>query len=297
MFTGLSAFPITPFKNEHIDHNAFVRIIENLVSANVESICAMGSTGLYPYLTREQLSELTALAVDKAIDIPVMVGVGALRTYDVLHNVEAVQKAGANAVLLAPVSYHPLNENEVFNLYSAVSREVSVPICVYENPRVTNFTFSDALYRRIAKLQNIGAIKIPGMPFATEQGAERLATLRGMLPEHIAIGVSGDAFGAKGMAEGCDLWLSVIGGMFPKTVKHIIALTQSDESADAHAVSQSLNGVWELFTRNGGGLRVMAAAADILGFCEGNSLPSPFLPISQKDHQALYNLIRKLDLV
>ena len=88
MFTGLSAFPITPFKNEHIDHNAFVRIIENLVSANVESICAMGSTGLYPYLTRAQLSEMTALAVDKAADIPVMVGVGALRTIDVLHNVE-----------------------------------------------------------------------------------------------------------------------------------------------------------------------------------------------------------------
>lgn len=297
MFTGLSAFPITPFKNEHIDHNAFVRIIENLVSANVESICAMGSTGLYPYLTRAQLSEMTALAVDKASGIPVMVGVGALRTFDVLHNVEAVQKAGANAVLLAPVSYHPLNEDEVFGLYSAVSQAVSIPVCVYENPRVTNFTFSDVLYRRIAELPNIGAIKIPSMPFATEQGSERLATLRGILPEHIAIGVSGDAFGAKGMAEGCDLWLSVIGGMFPRTVKHIIALAQSNESTDANTVSESLNGVWELFARNGGGLRVMAAAADILGFCEGNGLPSPFLPISPKDRMELDNLIKKLNLV
>ena len=166
MFTGLSAFPITPFKQEAIDYKTFKGLVENLASANVDSICAIGSTGLYPYLTREEKYDVAKLAVDHANGIPVMAGVGALRTYDVLKNVEAVQQAGVNAVLLAPVSYQVLNEEEVYGLYEAVSHEVSVPICVYENPRVTNFTFSDDLYRRIGKLPNIGAIKIPGTPFA-----------------------------------------------------------------------------------------------------------------------------------
>ena len=166
MFTGLSAFPITPFKQEAIDYKTFKGLVENLASANVDSICAIGSTGLYPYLTREQKYDVAKLAVDHANGIPVMAGVGALRTYDVLKNVEAVQQAGVNAVLLAPVSYQVLNEEEVYGLYEAVSHEVSVPICVYENPRVTNFTFSEDLYRRIGKLPNIGAIKIPGTPFA-----------------------------------------------------------------------------------------------------------------------------------
>ncbi|MED5489615.1 MAG: dihydrodipicolinate synthase family protein, partial [Pseudomonadota bacterium] len=162
MFTGLSAFPITPFKQEAIDYKAFKGLVDNLASANVDSICAIGSTGLYPYLTRGEKYDVAKLAVDHANGIPVMAGVGALRTYDVLKNVEAVQQAGVNAVLLAPVSYQVLNEEEVYGLYEAVSHEVSVPICVYENPRVTNFTFSDDLYRRIGKLPNIGAIKIPG---------------------------------------------------------------------------------------------------------------------------------------
>jgi Dihydrodipicolinate synthase/N-acetylneuraminate lyase len=52
VFTGLSAFPITPFKQEVIDYKAFKGLVENLASANVDSICAIGSTGLYPYLTR-----------------------------------------------------------------------------------------------------------------------------------------------------------------------------------------------------------------------------------------------------
>ncbi len=132
MFTGLSAFPITPFKQEVIDYKAFKGLVDNLASANVDSICAIGSTGLYPYLTREEKYDVAKLAVDHANGIPVMAGVGALRTYDVLKNVEAVQQAGVNAVLLAPVSYQVLNEEEVFGLYEAVSHEVSVPICVYE---------------------------------------------------------------------------------------------------------------------------------------------------------------------
>ena len=238
-----------------------------------------------------------------------MAGVGALRTYDVLKNVEAVQQAGVNAVLLAPVSYQVLNEEEVYGLYEAVSREVSVPICVYENPRVTNFTFSDDLYRRIGKLPNIGAIKIPGTPFAkssskgispsgvsNSEGARRLSSLREIVPAHIAIGVSGDSFGAAGMTEGCDLWLSVIGGIFPRTVMRIIDAAKSGNAVDAQAQSQALSGIWSMFARNGGGLRVVAAAAEILGYCETPSLPAPFLPIDKEEYSELEHIITKLSL-
>ena len=296
MFTGLSAFPITPFKNEQVDLVSFDRLIGNLVDANVDSICAMGSTGLYPYLTREQLFDVAQAAVNQAGRVPVMAGVGSLRTYDVLRNIETVQKAGVSAVLLAPVSYQPLNENEVYGLYEAASREVSVPICVYENPRVTNFTFSDALYRRLAGLPHIGAIKIPGMPFATNEGASRLASLREILPPSMAVGVSGDQFGAAGMAQGCDLWLSVIGGIFPKTVQTIIQYATSEQANEALALSDSLAGLWQLFANNGGGLRVVAEAAKILGYSEGNNLPAPFLPISDDDRDTLSALIQQLSL-
>ncbi|MEC9022982.1 MAG: dihydrodipicolinate synthase family protein, partial [Pseudomonadota bacterium] len=40
MFTGLSAFPITPFNQEAIDYKALQGLVENLASANVDSICA-----------------------------------------------------------------------------------------------------------------------------------------------------------------------------------------------------------------------------------------------------------------
>ena len=296
MFTGLSAFPLTPFKDERIDFVAFERLITNLVDAKVDSICAMGSTGLYPYLSQDELYSVAAQTAELAGDIPVMVGIGSLRTQDVLKNAEAAQRAGVDAVLLAPVSYHALKESEVFSLYQAVTRELSVPLCIYENPGVTNFTFSNELYEQVTRLPNVGAIKIPGMPFATDEGPNRLAELRNLVPESVAIGVSGDKFGAAGMAAGCDLWLSVVGGLFPKTVKRLIHTAQSDKSEEALAYSEQLDGLWQLFMANKGGLRVMATAADILGYCEGNCLPAPLSPLEREDRKALEGLLTQLKL-
>lgn len=300
MFTGLSAFPLTPFKDEKVDMQAFERLVTNLTDAKVDSICAMGSTGLYPYLDRSELFSVAQKTVNLAGDIPVMVGIGSLRTQNVLKNAEAAQKAGVHAVLLAPVSYHPLKESEVLSLYTQVTAELSVPLCVYENPGVTQFTFSDDLYYEISRLPNIAAIKIPGMPFATETGAERLAQLRSIVPKSVAIGVSGDKFGAAGMMAGCDLWLSVLGGLFPKTVMGMIHAAQSQQNEQEYQSvmqsSQHLGGLWELFVRNKGGMRVMATAADILGYCEGNCLPEPLSPLQGEDRRALAQLLEQLQL-
>ncbi|MEC7633414.1 MAG: 4-hydroxy-tetrahydrodipicolinate synthase, partial [Alteromonas macleodii] len=137
---------------------------------------------------------------------------------------------------------------------------------------------------------------IPPSEVSSSEGARRLASLREIMPAHIAIGVSGDSFGAAGMSEGCDLWLSVIGGIFPRTVMRIIDAAQSGNAVDAQAQSQALSGIWSMFARNGGGLRVVAAAAEILGYCETPSLPAPFLPIDKNEYSELEHIITKLSL-
>ncbi len=296
MFTGLSAFPITPFRNESVDFVAFEKLISNLTQAKVDSICAMGSTGLYPYLNRNELNQVAKVTVEIAGDTPVMAGIGALRTFDVLKNAEAVQQAGVSAVLLAPVSYHRLNDSEVYALFDKVTSELSVPLCVYENPGATNFTFSDELYSEIAKLPNVAALKIPGMPFETEEGEARLSKLRSVIPEHIAIGVSADKFGAAGMASGCDLWLSVVGGLFPNTIKAMIVAAKSQTRAEAMHASAELEKLWQLFVRNRGGMRVMATAADILGYTEASCLPAPLQPLLGEDRAQLETLLKQLKL-
>ncbi|SAM30991.1 dihydrodipicolinate synthase family protein [Pseudomonas sp. 1 R 17] len=166
MFTGLSAFPLTPMNVRGVDENAFTRLVQQLVAAKVDSIGALGSTGSYAYLSRAERSRVAQLAVEAAEGVPVMVSIGALRTRDVLLLAEDAQAVGVKALLLPPVSYQKLTQDDVFSMYEMVSANVSVPLCVYDNPGTTHFEFTDELHGRIAELPNVRSIKIPGVPDA-----------------------------------------------------------------------------------------------------------------------------------
>ena len=123
-----------------------------LADAGVDSIGALGSTGSYAYLSRAERARAARLAVEAAGGVPVMIGIGAVRTEHVLEHAHDAQDAGAAAVMLAPVSYQALTEDEVYGLYADVTAELSVPLCVYDNPGTTHFAFSDELHARVAAL-------------------------------------------------------------------------------------------------------------------------------------------------
>jgi 4-hydroxy-tetrahydrodipicolinate synthase len=179
----------------------------------------------------------------------------------VLEHADDAQEAGAAAVLLAPVSYQALTEDEVFGLYEDVTAELSVPLCVYDNPGTTHFTFTDGLHARVAALPRVGAIKLPGAG-----AAERVGVLRPRVPSGVAVGVSGDQFAAGALDAGADVWFSVIGGLFPQAA---LAVVSEREPASAR-----LQPMWALFRRHGG-IRVVATAAALLGLAGEHNLPRP----------------------
>lgn len=296
MFFGLSAFPLTPMHDNSVDEGAFIGLLQRLVDAKVDSIGVLGSTGNYAYLTREERKRVAQIAVQHANNIPVMIGISALNLRDVLLNVEDAQTAGASAVLLAPMSYQQLTEKEVYKLYEVVTSELSVPLCVYDNPGTTHFTFSDELHARIAELPNVRSIKIPGVPIDPQAALDRVNRLRALIPEHVSIGISGDAFAATGLNAGCDVWYSVIGGLYPKVAKAITSSAQKGDMQEVLRLSASLTPMWELYHRNGGSLRVVATAAEIQNLVKSPCLPLPLRALEGKERQELTSLLDHLKL-
>ena len=178
MFRGLSAFPLTPLSGDDIDTRAFAALVERLAASGVDSMGILGSTGSYAYLEKAERKRVLREALAHAGGVPVIVGVGALRSRDVLELARDAEDAGAAGLLLAPVSYQPLKEHEVYTLFESVSMAVHTPICVYDNPGTTRFQFSDELHGRIAALPNIGSVKIPPSPTIRSkprQGSQRCA--------------------------------------------------------------------------------------------------------------------------
>lgn len=295
-FRGMSAFPLTPLAGDVVDFRSFVGLVESAAAAEVDSIAALGSTGSYAYLTCAERAEISTAAVKHAGGTPVIIGVGALRTSDVLRNVAAAEDAGASAVLLAPVTYQPLTEDEVFQLFEDVADRTQLPIIVYDNPTTTHFRFSMDLYQRIGTLPGIASLKIPGVPADPIEARRHIEAIRTILPENVTIGISGDAFAAAGLIAGCDAWYSVIGGLFPQLAKSIAQAALTGRTGDAQMAADRLTPLWGLFAEFGGSIRVVAAIAEQLGLAQPNCLPRPILGLRTEDRKRVAEVVQDLAL-
>nr|WP_315298887.1 dihydrodipicolinate synthase family protein [Raoultella terrigena] len=293
MFTGLSAFPLTPLAGAEIDEKSFVSLIENLVDAGVDSIGALGSTGSYAYLTREQRLRVTRLAVGAASGIPVMTSISSISADEVLRLAEDAQNAGVSGVLLAPLSYQKLSADEAFRLYDRVTAGLSVPLCVYDNPATTGFHFSDDLLVALSNLNRVGSIKLGDLPAEWSAASQRIAVLKRRIAGQVTLGISGDARAAAGLIAGCGVWYSVLGGLFPRYALQLTRAALRGDEDEALRLSADLAPLWAFYHRHGS-LRAIATVAEILGTAPAPCLPFPLQTLSGQERHALEQVLGQL---
>ncbi|WP_019661388.1 dihydrodipicolinate synthase family protein [Stenotrophomonas hibiscicola] len=296
MFNGLSAFPLTPLSEAGIDFRAFAHLIERLADSGVDSMGVLGSTGSYAYLEKPERKRVLREALAHAGGVPVIAGIGALRTRDVLELALDAEDAGAAGLLLAPVSYQSLKDHEVQVLFETVCAAVRTPICVYDNPGATHFSFSDALHGRIAALPNIASIKIPRLADDPAEATTRVASLRASVPARVTLSISGDATAVRGLLAGCDGWYSVTAGLFPGLALQITQAVGNGDAEGALALSTRLAPLWSLYDRFGG-IRVMACAAALLGLCGEDCLPLPLQGLRDSEREDVAAVLGGLGLL
>jgi 4-hydroxy-tetrahydrodipicolinate synthase len=272
---GLSAFPITPSdRNGNVDAGALRAVLSPLLEAGVDSIGLLGSTGTYPYFTREERRRAVETTMEQvAGQMPVLVGIGALRTDDAVKLANDARVGGAAVGLLAPVSYTPLTDEEVFQHFTTVVRESGLPICIYDNPGTTHFRFSADLLARLGKVEGIVGLKSPA-PDVNEI-ASHLSGLRGAVPPGFSLGYSADWNCVEALLAGGDTWYSVLGGICPRICVAIARAVEKGDAPRARELNERLRPVWDLFKTHSG-LRVAYAMAE--KFCAAQP-PLPILPL------------------
>jgi Dihydrodipicolinate synthetase family len=224
---GLSAFPITPSDARgQVDVTALRRLVARLCAAKVDSIGLLGSTGTYAYLSRSERRRAMEAALDEVGgQAPILVGVGALRTDEAVRLAQDAKAAGAAAGLLAPVSYTPLTEDEVFEHFATVARESGLPLCIYDNPGTTHFRFSPALIGRLSRLPEIIAVKSP-----VSGAAVRCRTSRGTA-QRCAGGLLARIQRGLALRRGSDRWR-----------RHLVQRGRGSLPADQHDHRSSRSG-------------------------------------------------------
>nr|WP_245214787.1 dihydrodipicolinate synthase family protein [Pararoseomonas indoligenes] len=292
-FRGLSAFPITPADAAgRVDTGALAGLLERLAAAGVDSVGLLGSTGTYAYLTRAERRRAVEAAVEALGGrVPVIVGAGALRTDEAMSLAGDAEAAGADGLLLAPVSYTPLTDEEVFQHFAAVAGATGLPVCIYNNPSTTHFTFSDDLVVRLSALPRVAAVKNPA-PAPVEAKAV-VQALRARVPAGFSVGYSADWHSPDAVLAGADAWYSVLGGTLPRTCLALTRAAQAGDEAEMRRIDATLHPLWDLFRRHGS-IRVVFAAANLLGLTDAQP-PRPVLPLDEAGRAAVAQALAGLD--
>lgn len=290
MLRGLSAFPITPVNAKGVlECEMLGYLTERLITANVQSVGLLGSTGTYMYLSKEVRNQ--AIEVAQAQNngrVPFVVGISAMRTDDAVNYAKTARALGVSAGLLSAVSYTPLTDDEVFEHFTAVASQSGLPICIYDNPSTAHFKFSPELVARLAQVPGIIGIKNPPQTNADLQN--HLQEQRVAVTAEFAIGYSGDWVCADALIAGANTWYSVLGGSFPQICVAITKAAQSGDIADAKALNEQLEPIWTIFKKYSS-LRV---TYEMLNHFEvvDVELPKPLLALKAEDREAVIRVLQ-----
>lgn len=289
---GLSAFPITPTDSQgQVDVAAYRRLVARLAGSGAASIGVLGSTGGYMYLTREARRRALETAVEAAAGrVPLIAGIGALRTDDAVRLAQDARETGATAGLLSAVSYMPLTQDEVFEHCVTVACESGLPIVLYDNPVATGFRFSPDLIARLAREPGVVGIKNPTE--TPDKIPGHLAGQRAAAPAGFSVGYSGDWNCAEALIAGADAWCSVLAGALPAPGVAIAKAAAQGDHAQARALNAALAPVWALFKTHTS-LRVVYAMAGILGLAD-TAPPRPILPLSGETVREVEQVLKAL---
>lgn len=260
------------------------RLVDDAVDAGASGVAVLGSTGGWPYLTAGERRLVVEAAVDAAAGrVPVVAGVGAFTTDEVVVHTIVAERAGASAVLLPTLAYLPLTDDEVLDLVADVADAARVPVWLYHNPVSTTFRYSVETLVRAAQVPGVGGVKDRGSDAAELR--ERVAALRSAVPDTVEVGCSGDVLGVEGLLAGARTWHSGLASVLPAWYAAVADAAVAGRADEARAHMARLAPVAELVVSLGGP-RAVLALARVLGTDLGQ-LPAPLRPVDDAGAAAL----------
>lgn len=277
LFKGIIAYPITPFdKNEKIDITLFKKLVERLVMSGSHAIAPLGSTGVMPYLNDEEKEAITEATIKQVNNrVPILVGVSNLTTERTIHHAKFAEKAGADAVMIIPMSYWKLTDDEIVTHYEAVAKQISIPIMAYNNPATGGVDMSPTLLKRLLQISNVTMIK------ESTGDIQRMHFLRKELGEGVAFYNGSNPLALSAFTAGATGWCTAAPNLIPELNIALYNAIQNNNLEEAQGIFYKQFNLLK-FIVNKGLPRAIKAGLTILGE-DGGYLRSPLKELTESE--------------
>jgi 4-hydroxy-tetrahydrodipicolinate synthase len=284
-FKGVIAYPITPFdQEEKVDISLFKKLVERLVISGSHGIAPLGSTGVLPYLTDEEKEAITEATIKQVVGrVPVLVGVSNLTTEKTIHHAKFAENAGADAVMIIPMSYWKLTDDEIVAHYDAVASKISIPIMAYNNPATSGVDMSPALLKRLLEIPNVTMIK------ESTGDIQRMHYLRKELGEEVAFYNGSNPLALAAFAAGAKGWCTAAPNLIPELNIELYNAVQNNDLETAQNLFYKQIDLLKFIVAKGLP-RAVRSGLNILGE-NGGQLRSPLKPLTKLETSELKEIL------
>lgn len=159
---GILAAVTTPFTEDGsaVNEATLLQQVERLVAAGIHGLVPTGSTGEFTSLSTDEYRRVIELYVKGAAGrIPVVAGIGAMTTQAAIDLARHAETVGADAIMLVPPFYDPLDFTALQAFLSAVAGSIAIPVMYYNIPGVTGVRLTAAELAELGQIDGVDYIK------------------------------------------------------------------------------------------------------------------------------------------
>jgi 4-hydroxy-tetrahydrodipicolinate synthase len=271
---GIIAYPITPFgRDGGVDTATLTTLLEKLIGAGVHAIAPLGSTGEAAYLTEDEFDSVVDTTVNTVGHrVPVIVGASDLTTANTIRRARYAQHAGADAVMILPVTYWKLSTREIAQHYATVAAALDIPIMAYNNPATSGIDMSpELLVKMFTEIDNLTMVK------ESTGDLDRMLRIKELTGNTLPFYNGSNPLILDALTAGASGWCTAAPNLRPQPCLDLYAATQAGDYAAAKAIYEDLSPLLR-FIVAGGLPTTVKAGLNLLGTHVGDPRP-PLLPL------------------
>ena len=160
MFKGSNVALITPFKDNKLDIEAYIKLIHFHLKNGTNGLVPAGTTGESPTLSHEEHQQVIELCIKESKGvIPVIAGTGSNSTKEAISLTKHAEKVNANASLVVTPYYNKPTQEGLYQHYKAINDACGIPIIIYNIPSRSVIDMSVDTMARLFELKNIIGVK------------------------------------------------------------------------------------------------------------------------------------------
>jgi len=160
MFKGSNVALITPFINNKLDEDAYIKLIHFQINNGTNGLIPAGTTGESPTLSHGEHQKVIELCIKESKGKnPVIAGTGSNSTEEAISLTTHAEKVGADAALIVTPYYNKPTQEGLYQHYKAINDKIGIPILIYNIPGRSVIDMTVDTMARLFELKNIVGVK------------------------------------------------------------------------------------------------------------------------------------------